>query len=192
MTQPPRQIDVQVSCSPEMAATTGQLVRQTGVVAALFQFPQVAQYLSAAGAVPTILDTQDVCMVSMFRRWRNATGLTRRLIDFSTWYAWARYEMRHYAKADLLLALSANDATVLRAFVPEVPYAVSPVASEVSSHPRRYAESYVAMVGNFKHPPNVDGLQWRLPKDLIDNFAEGGNGQAASALLRDPERAICQ
>jgi polysaccharide biosynthesis protein PslH len=155
-------VAAQVMSSPEMAATIGKVVRQTGAVAALFQFPPVAQYLDAAGAVPTIMDTQDVCMVSMFRKWRKASGFVRRLIDASTWYAWTRYEMRHYAKADLMLALSDTDAGVLRAFLPDVPCAVSPVASEVSSRAQRDAGSYVAMVGNFHHPPNVDGLRWLI------------------------------
>lgn len=155
-------IAAQRTASPEMAATIGDVVRRTRAVAALFQFPQVAQYVGAARGVPTVMDTQDVCMVSMHRQWRKTKGTLRRLAKASNWLAWSRYEMKHYAEADLLLALSDTDAGVLRAFLPDVPCVLSPVATEVPAHVERGPGHYVAMVGNFHHPPNVDGLAWLL------------------------------
>jgi glycosyltransferase involved in cell wall biosynthesis len=165
--------------SPVMASTVEQVVKRSGAAAVLFQFPQVAQYLIAAAGVPTIMDTQDVCMVSMYRQWRKTTGFMRRLAKASNWFSWTRYEMRHYAQADLLLALSDTDAGVLRAFMPDVPCVMSPVATEVPARVARGPGTYVAMVGNFHHPPNVDGLRW-----LLDDIWPRVRAQVPNAQLR--------
>jgi glycosyltransferase involved in cell wall biosynthesis len=146
--------------SDEMAATIQTVVKRSGARVALFQFPQVAQYIQSAGDVPKIMDVQDVCTVSIYRQWHKTSGLLKRLAKASTWFSWARYELRHYAQAQVLLALSDTDAGVLKAFLPDVPCVLSPVATEVSPDIRRDSGSYVAMVGNFEHPPNVDGLRW--------------------------------
>lgn len=148
--------------SPELASAIQTVIQKTNAVVALFQFPQVAQYLPAAEGIPAVMDVQDVCMVSMHRQWQKTSGFMRRLAKASNWFSWTRYEMRHYPKADLLLALSDTDAGVLRAFIPDTPCVLSPVATEVPDHVERGHGSYVAMVGNFHHPPNVDGLQWLL------------------------------
>jgi polysaccharide biosynthesis protein PslH len=165
--------------SAELASTIRTLVQRADPVVALFQFPQVAQYLTAAAGVPTVMDVQDVCMVSMHRQWRKTSGFVRRLAKASNWLSWSRYEMRHYAQADLLLALSDTDAGVLRAFLPDVPCVMSPVATEVPAPAPRGPGTYVAMVGNFHHPPNVDGLRW-----LLDDIWPKVRAQVPGAELR--------
>ncbi|KQP43200.1 hypothetical protein ASF44_06430 [Pseudorhodoferax sp. Leaf274] len=155
-------VPAQVMESREMEDTIKTVIARSSAIAALFQFPQVAQYIRAGSAVPTIMDTQDVSTVSIYRQWRKAGSTKRRIIDGLNWLSWARYEMRHYATADLLLALSETDAGVLRAFWADVPCVLSPVATEVPPQVARGPGSYVAMVGNYFHPPNVDGLHWLL------------------------------
>ncbi|MDO9002140.1 MAG: glycosyltransferase family 4 protein [Aquabacterium sp.] len=148
--------------SPAMAEAVKLGSTRPGVRAVIFQFPYVAQYLGAAEGAPTIMDTQDVAIVSTHREWRKAQGWKKFLAKGSTWLSWVKYEFRHYQQADLLLALSETDAGVLRAFMPDTPCVLSPVATRVRSEPRATTGSYVAMVGNFEHPPNEDGLRWLL------------------------------
>lgn len=148
--------------STAMESAIRDTVARARAAAVLFQFPQVAQFVGAASGVPAIVDTQDVCAVSLYREWRKTRGTLKRLVKALNWLAWSRYELKHYGRADLLLAISDTDAGVLRAYLPDVPCHVSPVATEISPSVERGADQYVAMVGNFFHPPNIDGLRWLL------------------------------
>ncbi|ABM93696.1 glycosyltransferase family 4 protein [Methylibium petroleiphilum] len=148
--------------SAAMESAIRDTIVRSHAAAVLFQFPQVAQFVGAAAGVPAIVDTQDVCAVSLYREWRKTQGTLKRLIKALNWLAWSRYELKHYGQADLLLAISDTDAGVLRAYLPDVPCHVSPVATEIPPSVERGAGQYVAMVGNFFHPPNIDGLRWLL------------------------------
>lgn len=153
--------EVRDAASDAMAAAIARVVAETRPVAALLQFPPMAQYIPAAVGAPVVMDVQDACMVSRFREWRSTQPAARRAARLAAWIAWARYELRFYAQADALLALSANDLGVLRSFVPEVPCFLSPVAAE--PQPRRAAAgTHVSFLGNFDHAPNRDALAWLL------------------------------
>ena len=80
-------VAVQRMASPDMAKTIRDAVQRAGAAVTLFQFPQVAQYLPAAAGVPTVMDVQDVCMVSMHRQWRKTSGFVRRLAKAINWYS---------------------------------------------------------------------------------------------------------
>ena len=142
--------------SDEFRTAVQKTVAEQKIDLVLCQFIEMAQYLDAAPAVPTVMDTQDLLMVSRFRQWKNATGF-QRFNSALTWWAWSRYELRHYRKPSLLLALSESDRGVLQSFIEEVPCIFSPVATEVTSTPHVGGKHFL-MVGNFEHAANVDGL----------------------------------
>lgn len=153
--------EVRDAASGAMAAAIARLVAETRPLAVLLQFPQMAQYIPAAAGAPVVMDVQDACMVSRFREWRSTRPAATRAARLAAWIAWSRYELRFYARADALLALSANDLGVLRSFVPGVPCHLSAVAAEPQR--RQAAEgSHVSFLGNFDHAPNRDALAWLL------------------------------
>jgi glycosyltransferase involved in cell wall biosynthesis len=148
-----------------MAAAVARLAREHAPAAVILQFPQMAQYAAAAAsaAAAVVVDVQDACMVSRYREWRSAAAPLRRAARFVAWLAWLRYELRWYARADALIAISENDLGVLRSFIPEVPCVYSPVAADTVDAGARGPEgSYVALIGNFAHAPNRDALEWLL------------------------------
>lgn len=146
--------------NPAMAGCISRLVAAHDPVAVILQFPHMAQYMEAAAGAPVVMDVQDASMVSRYREWRKATGTVRRAKAFSSWLAWSRYELRWYARADALLAISENDLGVLRSFLPDVPCFHSPVAAEPVESVSLAGRSYVAFIGNFYHAPNRDALEW--------------------------------
>jgi len=153
--------EVRDAASGTMAAAIARLVAETRPLATLLQFPQMAQYVSAAAGAPVVMDVQDACMVSRFREWRSTRPAAQRAARLAAWIAWSRYELRFYGQADALLALNANDLGVLRSFVPAVPCFLSPVATDPQR--RRAAEgTLVSFLGNFDHAPNRDALAWLL------------------------------
>lgn len=137
----------------------------------LFQFPFVAQYIDAVPrGIPTLMDVQDACIVSRYREWRRAARLREQLRTGLGWLAWFRHEVRMYGRASGLLALSETDEGVLKAFVPDVPTWLSPVATDLPDLRReRPVPGRVAFVGNFGHAPNRDALAWLLD-DLWDRI----------------------
>jgi glycosyltransferase involved in cell wall biosynthesis len=157
--------EVRDAWSPTMAAAVARLAREHAPAAVILQFPQMAQYAAAAAsaAAAVVVDVQDACMVSRYREWRSAAAPLRRAARFVAWLAWLRYELRWYARADALIAISENDLGVLRSFIPEVPCVYSPVAADTVDAGARGPEgSYVALIGNFAHAPNRDALEWLL------------------------------
>ncbi len=134
----------------------------------LLQFPHMAQYAPAVAGLPVVVDVQDACLVSRYREWRSsqAAGHSRwrQWQRLHSWWAWGRHELRDYAQAQRLMALSDTDLGVLRAFLPQVPAFLSPVAWEAAG-PAAAAPRHggpVLLMGNFAHAPNADGLRWLL------------------------------
>lgn len=152
--------------SERMRQTLSALARQHAPDALILQFPHMAQYVDAAPGVPVVVDVQDLCMVSRFREWRAGGGsLARRAMRAHSWWAWARYELRTYARAQRLMALSEADHGVLRAFLPRVASFLSPVAWELGAAVETRLTPLppqVLFMGNFAHAPNADGLAWVL------------------------------
>ena len=134
----------------------------------LLQFPHMAQYADGFPGLPVVVDVQDACIVSRYREWRSSqtSGQSpwRRWQRLHSWWAWSRRELRDYARAQRLMALSETDLGVLRAFLPQVPAFLSPVAWDtvpaLAAAPRPGGP--VLLMGNFAHAPNADGLRWLL------------------------------
>src|SRR5262249_23608896 len=86
------------------------------------------------------------------RRWLGALSL------------WA-YELRALRRCGLVVTLSAHDATALRRWLPRLPVAYVPSGIDLAEWPVCFdpsAEDEVLFVGNYLHPPNVEGALWLL------------------------------
>ena len=140
------------------------LAARTKADAVMLQFPHLAQYVDAVPGVPCVIDVQDAAGVSRFREWRSASSnLLRKTLRGHAWWCWARYELRHYKRASSLMLLSESDHGVMRAFLPQVPAFLSPVAWTVPPLSAATRDSRcVLFMGNFSHAPNLDGLHWLL------------------------------
>jgi hypothetical protein len=154
--------------SEPMRRRLAEVAATAAVDCVVLQFPHMAQYAAALSARPVVVDVQDACIVSRYREWRSsqAAGQSwgRQWQRLHSWWAWGRHELRDYASAHRLMALSDTDLGVLRAFLPQVPAFLSPVAWETVSSTALAPRSGgpVLLMGNFAHAPNADGLRWLL------------------------------
>lgn len=154
--------------SEPMRHRLAEVARTADVHCVILQFPHMAQYAAATPGLPVVVDVQDACIVSRYREWRSSQGAGqswgRQWQRLHSWWAWSRHELCAYARAHRLMALSDTDLGVLRAFLPQVPAFLSPVAWEpvslAAAAPRRGGP--VLLMGNFAHAPNADGLRWLL------------------------------
>ncbi len=152
--------------SAAMRRCLSEVAAAVGVDCVLLQFPHMAQYAPALAGVPIVIDVQDACMVSRYREWRSSQaageGLVRQWQRLHSWWAWSRHELRDYAHAQRLMALTETDLGVLRAFLPQVPAFFSPVGWQPAAAPTVSVDGPVLLMGNFAHAPNADGLRWLL------------------------------
>jgi glycosyltransferase involved in cell wall biosynthesis len=75
---------------------------------------------------------------------------------------WA-YELRALRRCHLVLALSEDDAAALRRWLPRQPIVSVPSAVDLDELPACFdpaIEDAVLFVGNYLHPPNVEGALW--------------------------------
>src|SRR5262245_14328673 len=84
------------------------------------------------------------------RRWLGALSL------------WA-YELRALRRCDLVVTLSEHDAITLRRWLPRLSVAYVPSGIDLMEWPICFdpsVEGEVLFVGNYLHPPNVQGALW--------------------------------
>ncbi len=131
----------------------------------LFQFPSMAQYVSACPDVSTVLDVHDAFSVSYFRKFRAEKSWLKRSYFFFIWLSWLRYEIHYYSRFDKLYTLTEQDRYGLQIFSPELTVAVIPAAVDVvkkMSLPAPLAKKSILFVGSFFHAPNIDAVRYFL------------------------------
>ncbi len=85
------------------------------------------------------------------------------------WRRWRSYQRRVWNRFDVLQVFTARDAAALASLAPDLadrvrvnPFAIElPVAADVVEQP-----GTLTFVGNYTHPPNVDGALW-LGRDIL-------------------------
>lgn len=129
----------------------------------LVQFEYVEMgYLMPSPKLPTVLTVHQLGFASHGREWRAAGRPLRRLpVAVFRYLRDLDFELRAVCRAHHIVTVSAEDAARLRYFWPELPISVSPCGvdtrqfSPVARAPG--GDPNVVFVGNFAHPPNVDG-----------------------------------
>jgi glycosyltransferase involved in cell wall biosynthesis len=123
---------------------------------------QYAPLARAAGAL-VVCTAVDLAFRTQARRARMQRGLARKgrrwLGALSLWL----YELRALRRCDLVITLSAEDAAALRRWLPRLPIAYVPSGIDLQGWPVCFdprAEDEVLFVGNYLHPPNVEGALW--------------------------------
>jgi glycosyltransferase involved in cell wall biosynthesis len=129
------------------------------------EFTSMAQYAplaQAAGAL-VVCTAHNVAFLAQIRRARLQRGLAlharRWLGALSLWL----YELRALRRCDLVIAHSAGDAAALRRWLPRLAIEYVPSGIDLQAWPMCFdprAEDEVLFVGNYLHPPNVEGARW--------------------------------
>ena len=129
------------------------------------EFTSMAQYapLARAAGALVVCTAVDLAFRTQARRARMQRGWARKgrrwLGALSLW----QYELRALRHCDLVLTLSAEDAAALRRWLPRLPIAYVPSGIGLQERPICFdprAEDQVLFVGNYLHPPNVEGALW--------------------------------
>jgi GT2 family glycosyltransferase/glycosyltransferase involved in cell wall biosynthesis/SAM-dependent methyltransferase len=125
------------------------------------EYPILAHVTPPDGRAKKVITEIDVYHVAYRRATANG-GLAQKVLRRYEWLRMFRYEATHADRADLLLAMSETDAAACRA-MSRTQAAVIPNGVDVRS--RRFAARpddarEILFVGNFRHPPNGDGVIW--------------------------------
>ncbi len=131
----------------------------------LLEFTSMAQYapLARRFGATVVCTAYNVAFVAQVRRARMQRGLAlkarRWLGALSLWL----YELRTLRQCDLVVALSDVDRDALRRWLPQTRIEYVPSGVDLAQWPvSRAAEAgpEVLFVGNYFHPPNVEGAEW--------------------------------
>jgi glycosyltransferase involved in cell wall biosynthesis/GT2 family glycosyltransferase len=126
------------------------------------EYPILSHVLPRFGRAKRVITEIDVYHVSYRRAVARADDWPRKLLSVYEWLRMFRYEVENADRADLLLAVSDSDARVCAELtataVRTVPNGVD--VSRVRFAPRPEKPREVLFIGNFRHPPNVEGVGW--------------------------------
>jgi glycosyltransferase involved in cell wall biosynthesis len=129
------------------------------------EFTSMAQYapLAHQAGARVVCTAIDLAFRTQVRRARMQPGLARKgrrwLGALSLWL----YELRALRRCDLVITLSAEDAAALQRWLPRLPISYVPSGIDMAGWPICFdprAEDEVLYVGNYLHPPNVEGALW--------------------------------
>jgi glycosyltransferase involved in cell wall biosynthesis len=151
--------------SPDLAAYLrgAWAVRPPDVVQ--LEFTSMAQYapLARATGALVVCTAHNIAFLAQARRARaeaRAAWRARRWLGaLSLWL----YELRALRRCDLVVAHSAADAAALRRWLPRLPIVYLPSGVDLAALDACFdpaAEDEVLFVGNYLHPPNVEGALW--------------------------------
>lgn len=129
------------------------------------EFTTMAQYapLARSLGIATVCTAHNVAFLAQMRRAqqeRHTPGQIRRWFGaFSLW----QYERRALRQCDLVIVHGLLDGNVLRRWLPGVPIVYVPSGIDLAQWPpceSAMNQNRVLFVGNYAHPPNVEGVQW--------------------------------
>lgn len=151
--------------SPELAAHCAQVWRAAPPTIVQLEFTSMAQYapLARRYGARVVCTAHNVAFLAQARRARQEPGLARRarrrLGALSLW----RYELRALPQCDLIVTHSQADADALHRWLPRAPIEYLPSGIDLAEWPVCFnpqIEGQVLFVGNYAHPPNVEGARW--------------------------------
>ena len=158
------------------------------------EFTSMAQYAPLARRAGALVacTAVDLAFRTQARRARMQPGLARKarrwLGALSLW----QYELRALRQCDLVITLSAEDAAALRRWLPRLPIAYVPSGIDLQDYSTCFdprAADQVLFVGNYLHPPNVEGAQW-LAREVWPRVRRLRPGARLTLAGRAPPPAI--
>jgi glycosyltransferase involved in cell wall biosynthesis len=148
---------------PSMGRRIEEMVQRYAIDIVQLEYTHSAAYLAKRVGVPMVLVEHDIAYRSAFRRalkLGDAPHIMFGLFDAMRLYRW---EIKNARKADLVLAVSEQEAAILRRHGIDkvsdaVPNGVDIAALEPKSLRRETKD--ILFVGYFLHSPNVDALRY--------------------------------
>src|SRR5262249_35839090 len=129
------------------------------------EYTSMAQYapLARAAGALTVCTAVELAFLTQIRRARQErTPSLRPRRWLGALSLWA-YELRALRRCDLVVTLSDHDAATLRRWLPRLAIAYVPSGIDLAEWQVCFdpsAEDEVLFVGNYLHPPNVEGALW--------------------------------
>lgn len=129
------------------------------------EFTSMAQYapLAHQAGAAVVCTAHNIAFLAQARRARAEHGVAWRgrrwLGALSLW----RYELLALRRCDLVIAHSKPDAAALRRWLPRAAIEYVPSGIDLGEWPVCFDPAiadHVLFVGNYLHPPNVEGAQW--------------------------------
>ncbi len=158
------------------------------------EFTSLAQYARAARAAGALVvcTAHNVAFLAQIRRARQERALARRarrwLGALSLW----RYELATLPQCHLVIAHNQADAAALRRWLPRLPIEYVPSGIDLGDWPVCFdplRENEVLFVGNYLHPPNIEGALW-LAREVWPRVRRQRPAARLMLAGRDPPPAI--
>ena len=129
------------------------------------EFTTMARYapLARAAGALVVCTAHNVAFLAQIRRARRERRPGLRARRWAGGLSLWLYELRALPRCDLVVTLSQADADALRRWLPRLPIEYVPSGIDLASWPPCFdprAEDHVLFVGNYLHPPNVEGALW--------------------------------
>ena len=125
---------------------------------------QLAGYYVKSSRLKTVLAEQDISFVSFYRQYKNEANFLEKIRRYLSWVEVLNFELEEIKHFDGVVAMSENDAKILKKFIPDKVVGVVPNGCDIryfkpSSGVRKEKKTLI-FLGYFSHPPNVEGLNF--------------------------------
>lgn len=151
--------------SPALAAFLRERWAKQPADIVQLEFTTMAQYAPlarAAGAV-TVCTAHNVAFLAQIRRAQQEPNLRLRVRRWLGALSLWQYELRALRQCDLVVVHGVVDGNMLRRWLKGLPVVYVPSGIDLEQwKPRNSRQNYnqVLFVGNYAHPPNVEGAFW--------------------------------
>lgn len=119
--------------------------------------------------------------------------VARGLVAEQDWHRWPKYQRRVWRKFDLVQAFTARDAAAIGSLAPDLAarVRVNPFGIDLPAvlAPAPDSSREVLFVGNYTHPPNVDGVLW-LGREIMPLLRERSPGVRLSIIGPSPPTEV--
>ena len=141
-------------------------VRQAPAIVQL-EFTTMARYASLVPQRDTLIvcTAHNIAFLAQARRARHEPVLRTRLRRHASALLFWLYEIMALRRCHLIITHGIADEEALRRWLPQLPITTIPSGIDLASWPACFdpgAAPRVLFVGNYLHPPNVEGALWLL------------------------------
>jgi polysaccharide biosynthesis protein PslH len=129
----------------------------------LFEYTQMAQYVKNVTYGKTILHEIDVSYRPVYRRFKKAKTIFRKIVLYIEWCRWAKYEPGMVSRFDAVLTVTEQDRLLLQWLTKMDNIYYFPHAIEIPKNIPLYSSREpfsILFVGSYLHQPNVDAALW--------------------------------
>jgi len=127
------------------------------------EYPFLAHFLPMSERFKRVVTEIDIFFIAYKRAVAFQPTLRKKLEATYEWLKMFRYEMQAMRDADYVLTVSEHDKGILERYLPQDKIYLCPNGVDCDEFPfqkERAEEPDLFFVGNFRHPPNVEGLLW--------------------------------